>query len=274
LKHPEGKKQNKYTWHVRKEEAEHRAKAMPRSSHKYMCLVRGCSSTFDVMDMVRVPTLIGVRRRWSPLIGVHWHDFPVVARVCVKHFNKDEDFVQAERTKPFGSARLKPGVLPSLNLPDERTVDDDYEEVMRYARVVIGDTGFGQDSDDESIELKKNKEDKAYMTSVLMILKDADSKLEKVRKLRAEENLKASKEQEDKINYHHEKKARAYAMGAMKARLMARGKGLDVPGGGGSSQGNQGVMDPPIGEIEKISMGLEDDPPPPPSAAVVASETI
>jgi len=150
---------------------------------RYRCGVRDCENRSTHVEMVRIPKNLKIRKQWAPLVGVAYYEIPVYGKVCAIHF-KEEDFIRATKKTPFGTAQIKPGVLPSLNLPGPTAVDDDYSEVLLYARSVLGDTGFGQDSGDLSVELKNLSEDKDYLRSVLMILKDAEAKIEKVKKLR------------------------------------------------------------------------------------------
>jgi len=166
---------------------------MPGNSR---CWVRDCEARSTDVDMVRIPKDLKIRRQWAKLVGVQYYDFPVYAKICVTHFTED-DFIRAVKKTPFGTAHIKPGALPSQNLPRETMADEDYQEVLRCARGVIGDSGFGQDSEDEACELKNNKDDKEYLKSVLMILKDAETKIEKVKQLREKYRRRAEEDEEE-----------------------------------------------------------------------------
>ena len=77
---------------------------MPKN-YKYMCLVPGCGKKTEVFS---VPSKPALKEKW--LKALHIAKCREQDKVCPLHFNKQ--FV----TK-FG--RLKPGTIPTENLPDK-----------------------------------------------------------------------------------------------------------------------------------------------------------
>jgi len=157
-----------------------------------ICVVVGCSSRFPDVAMARLPKTIAERKEWAPLIGQHWYDLPATGRVCMRHFDEQTDVVLKMRPlvydtnmkeTPHTHVQLKPGVLPTLNLPGDILASTDYAEAIKYGRLVLGNTTFGDDNDDECL-LKEHKDNPEYVSSVLHFLKDANNKLDTVRQMR------------------------------------------------------------------------------------------
>ena len=99
------------------------------------CVVPSCS-TKTISGLFRFPTDPVLKKKWCDIFQIH-SDVGPSRRVCHKHFSEDAFFHNKEERSLLKKYKLKKGVVPSLNLPNQRKTSSDSENLILKSKIRI-----------------------------------------------------------------------------------------------------------------------------------------